>query len=189
MNVTLLPTEGPLTDILAPIVNYLVSKAFFGKACSLEHCIPVKASLNFRPRTLSQFSHLSIPNGSAKKKKKKRLPIDQTSSRSSRFLAFHRLVQVLVASLSGPSTPWKMAWQKAWQSASTRGGPHLWSPTFEVSMKVRNTPSSCARKTSSSVPSRITAPGKSVVNFGITTFLDTVSGCRSPSLHHDCPPR
>ena len=53
---------------------------------------------------------------------------------------------------------WKMAWQKACQSALTEGGSHLWSPTFEVSMKVRKT----ARKVSSSAPSRITARGNSV---------------------------
>ena len=37
---------------------------------------------------------------------------------------------------------------------------------------VRSTPSSCARKVSSSARSRKTAPGKSAVNFGFTTFFD-----------------
>ena len=38
-------------------------------------------------------------------------------------------------------------------------------------MKERTTPSSCARKASSSVPSRATAAGESVVNFGFSHFL------------------
>ena len=45
------------------------------------------------------------------------------------------------------------AWQMACQSSSTSGGLHRLSLTFEVSMKVRNTPSSCARMVSSSAPS------------------------------------
>ena len=36
--------------------------------------------------------------------------------------------------------------QIACQSATTCGHLNLWSPTFEVSMKVRNSSSSCARK-------------------------------------------
>ena len=40
-------------------------------------------------------------------------------------------------------------------------------------------PSSCARKASSSAPSRITAPRKSVANFSFSTFSDFVSFSRS----------
>ena len=87
-----------------------------------------------------------------------------------------------MASHSGPSTHRKMAWQKACQSASTSGGLHLWSPTFDVSIKVRNTPSSCARKVSSSAPFRTRPPGKSAVNFGFTTFFQIVSRCKSPAF-------
>ena len=49
-------------------------------------------------------------------------------------------------------------------------------------MKVRNTPSSCAGVVSSSAPSRMTAPENSVVSLGLTTFLDDVSRCRSPTF-------
>ena len=51
---------------------------------------------------------------------------------------------------------------------------HLWSPTFDVSTKVRNTPSSCARKVSSSTPFLFTAPGD--VNFGFTLSLTLFRG-------------
>ena len=76
-----------------------------------------------------------------------------------------------------------MAWQKACQSASTSGCAHLCFPTFEVSMKVRNTPSSCARRVRSSAPSRIAAPKKYVVNLGFTTFLDPCVSVQICNFH------
>ena len=51
-----------------------------------------------------------------------------------------------------------------------RWPPHRSFPTLVVSLKVRKTPSSCARNVSSTAPSRITAPGKSVVNLGFTPW-------------------
>ena len=66
------------------------------------------------------------------------------------------------------------------QSSFTSGGIHLLSPTFEVSMKVRNIPSSSLRSVSPSAPSRTTASGKSVVNFGFTALFDTMFLSQSP---------
>ena len=40
-----------------------------------------------------------------------------------------------------------------------------------------------SRSVRSSAPSRTTAPGKSVVNFGFTTLVDFVSGCRPSHFH------
>ena len=60
--------------------------------------------------------------------------------------------------------------QKTCQSPSTSGGPHLLFPTFMVSIKIRKTPSSSARR-------------QSVLNFGFSThehFVDLVSFYRSP---------
>ena len=59
-----------------------------------------------------------------------------------------------------------------------------WHPsfTFVVSMEVRNALSSPARNVSSSAPSQTTASGESVVNFGFTTFLDSMFFSESPTL-------
>ena len=78
--------------------------------------------------------------------------------------------------LPRPLGKWKMAW-----SSSTSGGPHLLSPTF-VSTQVRSAHSSSARNVSSSAPSRTTASGKSVVNFGFATGLDSLFFSESPTF-------
>ena len=52
-----------------------------------------------------------------------------------------------MASHSGPSTPWKMAWRKSCRSTSTNGSSRLWSPTFVVSLRVRtNTFFMCSQR-------------------------------------------
>ena len=64
-----------------------------------------------------------------------------------------------MASHSGPSARWKMAWQKACQSASTCGGsPSLVSHVPGVDEGAQPT-SSGARRVSSSAPSRLTSRG------------------------------
>ena len=79
-----------------------------------------------------------------------------------------------MVSHTDPLTPYKMAWQKACQSSSTSAGLQLLSPTSVVSMKMCKIPSSSARSVSSSAPSRTTASGKSVVNFGFATVRDFI---------------
>ena len=69
-----------------------------------------------------------------------------------------------------------------WQvSSSTSGGPHLLSPTFVVSMKVRNINPSL-RSVSSSAYSRTKASWKSAVNLGFTTGRDSSLFSTSPIL-------
>ena len=75
-----------------------------------------------------------------------------------------------MASHSCPSIPWKIAWQRA-SLRRPAEAPSYGPSTLVVSMKVRTAPSSCAR-VSTSAPSRMTAPGKSALNFGFTTFQD-----------------
>ena len=102
-----------------------------------------------------------------------------------RFLAFHRLVQVLVSTNTWLPTLVLRLLQK-WpdrRRASPRqqaAAPILHFTQFVVSIDVPKTPSSWARKVSSSAPSQVTSPGKSVVNLGFTTFLNLVSFSRSP---------
>ena len=79
--------------------------------------------------------------------------------------------------------PGKVAWQKACQSAQASIFDLL---QLRLSGKVRNTPTSCVRKVSSSAPSRITAPGKSAGSFGFTTFLDIVSS-ENQYVYEECP--
>ena len=105
----------------------------------------------------------------------------------SRCLGFHHLVQLFFVNNAWSPIPilrllGKWPWQMACQSSSTSGGAHLLFPTSVVLMKVRNTPSSCARSVKSPAPSRTTASGKSVENFGFTTFLDSMFFSKSPAL-------
>ena len=51
------------------------------------------------------------------------------------------------------------------------------------SKSAQNTLFMCSQKVSSFAPSLITAPGKSVVNLGLATFLDLVSFFRMPNLY------
>ena len=71
----------------------------------------------------------------------------------SRFLAFNRLVQVLVLTVRGFPL-WSFDF---WENGlAARWLPS--SPTLVVSIKVRKAPSPCARKVTSPTPSRITTP-------------------------------
>ena len=65
-----------------------------------------------------------------------------------------------MASHSGPSAPWKMAWQNACQSASTGGGsPSLVFHVPGVDEGAQHTVLRCSHSVSSSAPSGLTARG------------------------------
>ena len=112
----------------------------------------------------------------------------------SRFLAFDRLVQLLVLVIH--RLPFGSL--RTLENGLTHGmpvliherRPHLLSPTSVVSMKVRNIPSSSPRHSfSSSAPSRTTASRKSMVKF--TTGLNSTFFSKSPTStgawYHDEP--
>ena len=58
--------------------------------------------------------------------------------------------------------------------------PYRSSPLLVVSMKVRRTPSSCARSVTSSASSRMTSDEKPAVNIGCTTWKDSMPWHKPP---------
>ena len=100
-----------------------------------------------------------------------------------KFIASDRFVQLYKFCSTWSSIPIPRhlgKWPDRWR-ANPRAEAHLFFCfPHSVSMKEHTAPSSCARIVSSSAPSRTTAPGKSLMNFGFTTLLHFMSFSRSP---------
>ena len=98
----------------------------------------------------------------------------------SRFITYDRFVQLLVIVLHGffvcPLDTLK--WPGKWHASPH---PRAVTTIFCVDERSMHLLFS-ARSVSSSAPSRITASGKSVVNFGFDTFLDSMFFSKSPTF-------